>query len=508
MKPVILIILDGWGIGTDPEINAQEQANIPFYKSLVNEYPHNALECAGEHVGLPDGTMGNSEVGHLNLGAGRTVYQDYARINKAIEDGSFMKNKALSGTMASAVEKKSALHLIGLLSDGGVHSHIEHLYSLIDMALARGVQKVFIHALMDGRDTPPSSGINYIRELESFIADKPNAKIASVTGRFWAMDRDNRWERIEQTYKALVHGEGVHAASAVEAVEKSYALNEQDEFIKPSLICDNDKPIVLLSDMDSVVFFNFRADRAREITSALATEDFKGFKREKPPALGSYVTMTMYEADFTFPTAFPPTKLTNILGEVLSRNSLKQLRIAETEKYAHVTYFFNGGEENPFPGEDRCLIPSPRDIATYDLKPEMSAFEVRDEVLKRLDENRYDFILLNFANPDMVGHTGIMKAAIKACETIDTCLESIVTKVHSMGGTVMITSDHGNCDNMGTPDDPFTAHTTNPVPFILLKKDLKLTEKGILADVAPTVLDLMGLEKPEEMTGKSLILSE
>jgi len=309
MKPVILIILDGWGIGTVPERNAQEQANIPFYKSLVNEYPNNALECAGEHVGLPAGTMGNSEVGHLNLGAGRTVYQDYARINKAIEDGSFMENKALSGTMASAVEKKSALHLIGLLSDGGVHSHIEHLYSLIDMALARGVQNVFIHALMDGRDTPPSSGINYIRELESFIVDKPNAKIASVTGRFWAMDRDNRWERIEQTYKALVHSEGVHAASAVEAVEKSYALNETDEFIKPSLVCTDSEPVGLLNDKDSAVFFNFRADRAREITSALAVEDFKDFKREKAPALGSYVTMTKYEEVFTFPAAFPPSCL-------------------------------------------------------------------------------------------------------------------------------------------------------------------------------------------------------
>jgi 2,3-bisphosphoglycerate-independent phosphoglycerate mutase len=506
IKPVVLIILDGWGIGTDPKTNAQEKAHIPFYKSLVNEYPHNALECAGEPVGLPAGTMGNSEVGHLNLGAGRTVYQDYARINKAIEDGSFMKNEALSNAMASAVENNSALHLIGLLSDGGVHSHIKHLYSLINMALAKGVKKVLIHALMDGRDTSPSSGINYIKDLESFIADKPNAKIASVTGRFWAMDRDKRWERVEQAYKALVHGEGLKADSAIEAVEKSYALNETDEFIKPSLICNDGEPIGLLSDRDSVIFFNFRADRAREITSALAVEGFKGFKREKAPALGSYVTMTMYEEDFTFPAAFAPLKLTNILGEVLSNNSLKQLRIAETEKYAHVTYFFNGGKEDPFPGEDRALISSPRDVATYDLKPEMSAFEVRDEALKRLDENKYDFILLNFANPDMVGHTGIMEAAIKACETIDICLKSIVTKVNSMGGTLMITSDHGNCDNMGDHGSPFTAHTTNLVPFIILKKNLKLIEKGILADVAPTVLELMGIEKPEEMTGNSLIL--
>lgn len=507
MKPVILIVLDGWGIGTDPETNAQEKANIPFYKSLINEYPHNALECAGKAVGLPAGTMGNSEVGHLNLGAGRTVYQDYARINNAIKDGSFKENKALSVAMASTIDNNSGLHLIGLLSDGGVHSHIEHLYALIDLALDKGVKNVFIHALMDGRDTPPASGINYIKDLELFIADKPNTKIASVIGRFWAMDRDKRWDRVEQVYRALVQGKGIQAGSAAEAVEKSYALNETDEFIKPSLVCNDGEPVGLLSDSDSVIFFNFRADRAREITSALAVGGFAGFKREKAPALGSYVTMTMYEEDFTFPTAFPPIKLTNVLGEVLSHNGLKQLRIAETEKYAHVTYFFNGGEEDPFPGEDRSLVPSPRDIATYDMKPEMSAFEVRDEVLKRLDGNKYDFILLNFANPDMVGHTGIMKAAIKACETVDSCLESIVTKVHSMGGTAMITSDHGNCDNMGDHENPFTAHTTNPVPFILLKKNIELNAKGILADVAPTVLDLMGIEKPEEMTGKSLIIN-
>jgi 2,3-bisphosphoglycerate-independent phosphoglycerate mutase len=506
MKPVFLIVLDGWGIGSDPEINAQEKANIPFYKSLINEYPNNELECAGEPVGLPDGTMGNSEVGHLNLGAGRTVYQDYARINKAIQDGSFKDNPALSGAMASAVKNGSALHLIGLLSDGGVHGHIEHLYSLIDMASDKGVASIFIHALMDGRDTPPASGINYIKSLESFISGKPGVKIASVTGRYWAMDRDKRWERVEKAYRALVHGEGIKVDSAVEAVEKSYTLNEPDEFIKPSLICSDGEPIGLIADGDSLIFFNFRADRAREITSALAVEDFDGFKRERVPVLSSYVTMTMYEKDFTFPVAFPPLKLTNILGEVLSRNGLKQLRIAETEKYAHVTYFFNGGEEEPFPGEDRCLIASPRDIPTYDLRPEMSAFEVRDEVLKRLDENKYDFVLLNFANPDMVGHTGVMDAAVRACETIDQCIEPIVKKVQALGGTVIITSDHGNCDQMVDVNDPHTAHTTNPVPFILLKKGIKLAERGILADVAPTVLDLMGIEKPEDMTGRSLIL--
>jgi 2,3-bisphosphoglycerate-independent phosphoglycerate mutase len=449
--------------------------------------------------------MGNSEVGHLNLGAGRVVYQDYARINKAIQDGSFMKNQAFLDAMSTAVNNDSAVHFLGLLSDAGVHSHNNHLYSLIDLALSKDVKKVFVHAFMDGRDTPPTSGINYIKDLESFLADKQSARIASVTGRYWVMDRDKRWERVEKAYKSLVNGKGEKFQSAPEAVEMSYGKDETDEFIKPSLICNNDEPIGLIQDGDSVIFFNFRADRAREITSALAEKDFDGFKRDKVPDLGMYVTMTMYEEAFTFPVAFPPAKISNILGEIVSREKMKQLRIAETEKYAHVTYFFNGGEEEPFEGEDRCLIPSPKEVATYDLKPEMSAFEVRDEVLKKLDQNKYDFILLNFANPDMVGHTGIMDAAVKACETIDKCLEAIVTKVQSLGGTVIITSDHGNCDKMMDDKGPFTAHTTNPVPFILLKRDLKLKDKGILADVAPTVLDLMGLEKPEEMTGESLI---
>ena len=502
----MLIVLDGWGISQRPDTNAQEKASIPFYKGLIKEYPHTALECSGEAVGLPEGTMGNSEVGHLNLGAGRTVYQDYARINKAIKDGSFMENQSLVHAMDAAVKNDSSVHFLGLLSDGGVHSHISHLYALVNLALSNGVKKVFVHAFMDGRDTPPTSGINYIKDLQSFLNDKPSAKIATVTGRYWVMDRDKRWERVEQAFRALVYGEGERVTSAIEAVEKSYEINETDEFIKPSLVCNDSGPIGLIRDGDSVVFFNFRADRAREITAALAEKRFDGFAREKVPSLGSYVTMTMYDEDFTFPVAFPPLKLKNILGKILSQNNMKQLRIAETEKYAHVTYFFNGGEEEPFAGEDRCLIPSPRDVPTYDLKPEMSAFEVKDEVLKRLDQNRYDFILLNFANPDMVGHTGIMEAAIKACETVDKCLDAIVTKVQALGGTVIITADHGNCDQMIEESSPFTAHTTNPVPFIIIKKDIQLRQKGILADVAPTVLDLMGIEKPEEMTGESLII--
>jgi len=449
--------------------------------------------------------MGNSEVGHLNLGAGRVVYQDYARIDKSIRDGEFEKKQAFIDAMDGAVKNNGAVHFLGLLSDGGVHSHINHLYALINLAISKGVEKIFIHPFMDGRDTPPDSGIKYIKQLEAFLNDKPAAKIATVTGRYWAMDRDNRWERVEQAFKGLVLGQGNKVQSATEAVENSYKANEMDEFIKPSIICNGEEPIGRISDGDSVIFFNFRADRAREISAALAVKDFDGFKRERVPDLNSFVTITMYEEDFDFPVAFAPIKLTNILGELISKQNLKQLRIAETEKYAHVTYFFNGGEEEPFPGEDRCLVPSPKEVATYDLKPEMSAFEVTDKVLERFNQNKYDFILLNFANPDMVGHTGIMDAAIKACETIDTCLKKIVEKVRSLGGLAIITADHGNCDQMQDGTGPHTAHTLNPVPFLLLNEEYKLRDKGKLADVAPTVLDIMGINQPEEMTGKSLI---
>ncbi|UCH80008.1 MAG: 2,3-bisphosphoglycerate-independent phosphoglycerate mutase [Nitrospiraceae bacterium] len=504
-KPVILLVLDGWGISSTPDSDAQAKAHIPFYRSLLSKYPNTALECAGEAVGLPEGTMGNSEVGHLNLGAGRVVYQDYARINKSIIDGDFRDNPVFIHAMDSAGQSRGAVHFLGLLSDGGVHSHITHLYALIDLAVSRGAERIYVHAFMDGRDTPPDSGIRYIKELEAFLKERPSAAIATVTGRYWAMDRDNRWERVEKAYKGLVYGEGKKFQSAAEAVEESYASHETDEFIKPSIICNDNIPVGNISDGDSVVFFNFRADRAREISAAIAGKNFHGFARDRVPSLKSFVTMTMYDDDFDFPVAYPSLKLTNILGEVLSRKGLKQLRIAETEKYAHVTYFFNGGEEVPFPGEDRCLIPSPKEVATYDLKPEMSAFEVTDEVLKRIKENRYDFILLNFANPDMVGHTGIIDAAIKACETIDICLQKIVEKIRSHGGLVIITADHGNCDQMQEGSGAHTAHTLNPVPFLLLSEGVRLKDGGKLADVAPTVLDIMGISKPVEMTGESLI---
>lgn len=505
MKPLILIVLDGWGIGNNPDADATEKANIPFYRSLLREYPHTILECSGEAVGLPEGQMGNSEVGHLNLGAGRIVYQDYARINKAISNGDFMKNPVLLEAMNSAITNNRAVHLLGLVSDGGVHSHINHLYALINLALARGVKNVFIHAFMDGRDTPPTSGIDYIRQLQAFIQDKPSVRIATVSGRYWAMDRDKRWQRIEQAYRAIVHGDGREVNTPEEAITRGYDNNETDEFIKPTVICDGSTPVGRMQDGDSAIFFNFRADRARELTRALNDKNFTYFSRGRLPELSSYVTMTLYDETFPFPVAFPPVKLTNILGEVISLNGLRQLRIAETEKYAHVTYFFNGGEERSFPQEERCLIHSPKDVPTYDLKPEMSAYAVTEEVIKKMNSGVYDFILLNFANPDMVGHTGVMEAAIRACETIDKCLKTIIENVQRLGGMTIITADHGNCEQMLDNSHPHTAHTTNPVPFILLKKGAVLRNRGILADVAPTIVDLMGIRKPEEMTGESLI---
>lgn len=484
----------------------------------MKEYAHSSIDASGEAVGLPEGQMGNSEVGHLNLGAGRIVYQDYTRINKAIQNGTFLKIRSspklwkLPARLAAKQAGQAGLLIkavctFSALCQTGVYSHINHLYALIDMALAGRVKKVFIHAFMDGRDTPPASGIDFIKQLEFFIKEKPAVKIATVSGRFWSMDRDKRWDRIELAYKAIVHGDGEKAESAVNAVKQSYGINETDEFIKPTVIYEGSEPAGKIQDGDSVIFFNFRADRAREMTMALTDKNFTFFERGNIPNLRCCTTMTLYNETFSLPVAFPPAKLTNILGKVLSRNGSKQLRIAETEKYAHVTYFFNGGEETSFPGEERCLIPSPRDIPTYDLKPEMSAYQITDEVIKRIDEPGYDFILLNFANPDMVGHTGVMEAAIKACEAIDRCLERIVSKIQSIGGTAIITADHGNCEEMMDNAKPHTAHTTNLVPFILIKKGVRLRENGILADIAPTVLELMDIKQPEEMTGKSLIIS-
>ncbi len=509
-RPITLIILDGWGVGDDPKYSAMARAKTPFYDSLIKKFPNTTLTASGEKVGLPDGQMGNSEVGHLNIGAGRIVYQDYTRININIRDGLLDSNEVLSGAMDKAREGGVTLHLMGLLSDGGVHSDVKHLFALLTMASKKGVSKVRIHAFMDGRDTPPQSGLGYVRQLESFISNEGlggAVKIATVSGRYFAMDRDNRWERVKKAYDAVVLGDGRAKPSASEAVEYGYSKGETDEFILPTVITDGDAPVGRIMDGDAVIFFNFRTDRTRELTRALALADFTGFARDSRLKLASFVCMTEYDKSFGLPVAFPPHTLTNILGEVISRLGLRQLRIAETEKYAHVTFFFNGGVEKPFGGEDRCLIPSPKDVATYDQKPQMSAFELTGEVIKRIESGEYDFIIMNLANPDMVGHTGVMDAAVKACEVVDECLSKIIPSVDGSGGIAIITADHGNAEHMFDPatNEPFTAHTTNRVPFIIANGGYVLDGPGILADVAPTILGIMGIEKPGEMTGRSLL---
>ena len=511
-RPVTLIILDGWGVGDNPQYSAEAKADLPFYDSLVNNYPGTVLNCSGEYVGLPDGQMGNSEVGHLNIGAGRTVYQDYTRLNLAVKTGQLAHNPVILSAMDKARQSGRTLHLMGLLSDGGVHSDIKHLFALLKIAAGRGLERIVVHAFMDGRDTPPQSGLGYIRQLDEFIAREglsEKVKVATVSGRYYAMDRDNRWERVKKVYDALVMGEGRPAYSAEEAVRIAYDEGETDEFITPTVIIGaEDKPIGLIQDGDAIIFFNFRTDRTREITRAVALEDFSGFERPKRPMFSEFVCMTEYDRTFGLPVAFPPQTLENLFGQVISNLGLRQLRIAETEKYAHVTFFFNGGIEKPFPGEDRVLVPSPKDVPTYDLKPEMSAPQVTEEVLKRIKEGVYDVIVMNFANPDMVGHTGIMDAAVKACETVDRCLAQIIPAINEAGGIAFVTADHGNVEKMFDPalNEPHTAHTSNRVPFIVCREGYSLRESGTLADIAPTMLDIMGIEKPAEMTGESLII--
>ncbi|WP_456484902.1 2,3-bisphosphoglycerate-independent phosphoglycerate mutase [Desulfurobacterium sp.] len=521
-KFIALIILDGFGYSPEKEGNAIAQANTPFWDYLWSTYPKALLMASGEAVGLPDGQMGNSEVGHMNIGAGRIVYQDIVRITKAIRDKSFFENKTLKNLMENAKGKR--LHLVGLLSDGGVHSHIKHLFALLEMAKREGVKDVYIHAILDGRDTPPRSAEKYLKELTEKMKELGIGKIATLGGRYYYMDRDKRWERTEKAYNAMVLGEGKRANDPIEALHEAYENGENDEFVIPFVLDENGT----IKDGDSVFFFNFRADRMRQIVSALGFDNFDGFNRKKvvKPLIG---TMTLYEKSFPFDVAFPPQKLTNVLGEVISKRGYKQLRIAETEKYAHVTYFFNGGREEPFPGEDRVLIPSPK-VATYDLKPEMSAFEVTEKFIEKLENNDYKLLVLNFANPDMVGHTGIMEAAIKAVETVDMCLSKVVKAVLARGGACIITADHGNVEQMINREtgQPQTAHTTNPVPFIVVRntckiykigrrksKEVEIPENfggvkiaGILADIAPTVLALLGEEKPEEMTGENLVIEE
>jgi len=505
-RPRILIILDGWGINERKEWNAIENAEPKNFKYYWENYPHTKLSASGLDVGLPKGQMGNSEVGHLNIGAGRIIYQEFTRINKEIEEGNFFKNEVFLKAIENCKIHNSSMHLFGLLSDGGVHSHIEHLEALLKLFKEHELTKVYVHAFLDGRDVPPQCALEYIDRIEKYMKEIGVGKIATVSGRYYAMDRDKRWERTQLAYNAIVKGQGEIARSAKEAVEKSYAENKTDEFVIPTVILENDKPIATLKENDSVIFFNFRPDRARQLTRAIVDVDFTGFNREYFKVF--FVCMTQYDKTIeNVEIAYKPEKYKNTFGEFLSSLGLKQLRIAETEKYAHVTFFFNGGVEAPYPGEDRILIPSPK-VATYDLKPEMSAYEVTDKVLEMIDSDKYDFIILNYANPDMVGHTGVYEAAVSAIKAVDECLGKVVDKVLSKGGVAYITADHGNAEMMLDYEtgEPYTAHTTNLVPFIVVGEgDIKLKEGGKLADIAPTIIDLMGFEIPVEMTGNSLI---
>ena len=502
-KPLALIILDGFGYNPSDYGNAIRAAKTPNLDKLFATCPHTLIGASGMDVGLPDGQMGNSEVGHTNIGAGRVVYQELTRITKSISDGDFFQNEALCGAVENCKKNGTALHLMGLLSDGGVHSHNKHLYGLLELAKRAGLEKVYVHCFMDGRDVPPTSGKEYIEELLAKTKEIGVGKIASIMGRYYAMDRDNRWERVEKAYAAMVYGEGETAECPVCAMEKSYAADVTDEFVVP-VVCDKEGQI---HANDSVIFFNFRPDRAREITRTLVDPDFNGFVRKNGFFPLYFVCMTQYDAKMpNVQVAFKPQSLANTFGQYISDKGLTQLRIAETEKYAHVTFFFNGGVEAPCQNEDRALIASPK-VATYDLKPEMSAYEVTDELLARLDSGKYDVIILNFANCDMVGHTGVFEAAVAAVEAVDTCLGKVVDKILSMGGRALITADHGNADQMYEPDgSPFTAHTTNPVPLLLVgEKDHTLKEGGRLAELAPTMREMLGLPKPVEMDGKSLL---
>ncbi len=502
-KPLALIILDGFGFNRSDYGNAIKAANKPNIDNLFATCPHTLIGASGMNVGLPDGQMGNSEVGHTNIGAGRVVYQELTRITKSIADGEFFANDALNAAVENCKKNDSALHLMGLCSDGGVHSHNTHLYGLLQLAKQAGLRKVYVHCFMDGRDVPPTSGRDYIADLEAEMNKIGIGKVASVTGRYYAMDRDNRWERVVKAYDAIVNGEGNYNASAVDAMEKSYGAEVTDEFVEPT-VCLKDATV---ENGDSIIFFNFRPDRARELTRTIVDPAFDGFERKGGKKDVFFVCMTQYDA--TMPNvqvAFKPQVLNNTFGEYIAENGLTQLRIAETEKYAHVTFFFNGGVEAPYKDEDRALIPSPK-VATYDLQPEMSAFLVTDEIEKRIASGKYDVIILNFANCDMVGHTGVFDAARKAVEAVDTCLGRTVDAIQKMGGTALITADHGNADQMFETDgSPFTAHTTNPVPFLVVGQDgCKLREGGKLADIAPTMLKILGLPQPAEMTGTSII---
>ncbi len=507
-KPIVLTIMDGFGYNPSHDGNAIFSAKTPRLDAIFENCPNTLIGASGMDVGLPDGQMGNSEVGHTNIGAGRVVYQELTRITKSIADGDFFQNEAFLHAIENCQKNNSALHLMGLLSDGGVHSHNEHLYALVRFAKQNGLSRVYIHALLDGRDVPPASAADYIDQLNAKLREIGCGKIATVMGRFYGMDRDNRWERVGKAYAALVYGDGVQTDDPAAAVRTSYTVKDEegkfitDEFVLPTVVADTER----IKTGDSVIFFNFRPDRAREITRTFVDDDFTGFERKGGRKKVYYVCMTQYDASMpNVEVAFKPESLTNTLGEFLAKNGMTQLRIAETEKYAHVTFFFNGGREVMFDGENRILVNSPK-VATYDLQPEMSAPEVCDKVCEAIESGKYDVVILNFANCDMVGHTGIFEAAVKAVETVDTCVGRVQDSTLKMGGVMLLTADHGNADRMLDVDGtPFTAHTTNPVPFVVIGKECKLREGGKLCDISPTIIHLLGLEQPAEMNGKSII---
>ncbi|APY07857.1 phosphoglycerate mutase (2,3-diphosphoglycerate-independent) [Winogradskyella sp. J14-2] len=502
-KKVILMILDGWGKSPDPEVSAIDNAKTFFIDSLYENYPNASLRTDGLHVGLPEGQMGNSEVGHMNLGAGRIVYQDLVKINLAVKNKTLQEEQVLKDAFNYAKAKGKDLHLLGLVSDGGVHSHINHLFGLLDAAKENDLENVYVHAFTDGRDVDPKSGYGFISELEDHFA-KTTGKLATVTGRYYAMDRDKRWERVKIAYDAIVHGQGTQTTNVLKSIQQSYEENVTDEFIKPLVVNKNDEPVATIKEGDVVIFFNFRTDRGRQLTQALSQEDFHEYNMHKMNL--HYVTMTNYDDNFKgINVVFNKDNLADTLGEVLEKHGKKQIRIAETEKYPHVTFFFSGGREEPYDGETRILRNSPK-VATYDLKPEMSAYELRDALVPELKKAEVDFVCLNFANGDMVGHTGVMDAAIKACEAVDECVKDVVTTALENDYTTILIADHGNCETMLNPDGtPHTAHTTNPVPIILIDKELKDIKDGILGDIAPTILKLLGVEQPKAMTQHSLV---
>lgn len=503
-KPFVLVIMDGWGYREETENNAIIEANTPVLDRLWAEKPSTLISGSGMDVGLPDGQMGNSEVGHVNLGAGRIVYQDFTRITKAIDDGSFSETPALKNAVSTAVESDKAVHIMGLMSPGGVHSHEDHIMAMVKMAEDMGANKVYVHAFLDGRDTPPRSAESSLEAFEKHFAESGKGKVATLIGRYFAMDRDNRWDRVEKAYNLLTLGEAeFEAATAVDGLNMAYQRDENDEFVAATRIGDA-APIV---DGDAVIFMNFRADRAREITRAFVDADFSGFERKQVPSLADFVMLTEYAADIKTSAAFPPVKLTNVMGEWLEKHNKTQLRISETEKYAHVTFFFSGGREDLYEGEKRELIPSPQ-VATYDLQPEMNSELLTDKLVEAIESKEFDFIVVNYPNGDMVGHTGVFAAAVKACEAVDKSIGRIVDALEKVGGECLITADHGNAEQMTNPatGQAHTAHTSEPVPFIYVGRDAKPVEGGKLSDVAPTVLNLMGMEQPEEMTGKPLML--